>query len=774
MMRSRRGQRPGRARGRRHSCPCAGLVPGARAPASRPTRSSSRLVSCRSSPRRATTSPRRARRTRTRSSSPPPARRPSSRPRRCRSRSCATASAARRARSARAAQAPDGTYDVYRPYWATDVGRGRPNPPLPRCASSRAANPNIAQAVIDRPHAARPADPRPEGDGQRRAGPAATARKPGDPLLGHPARARVDRRRARPPAHALRTSTTTARTPTRARPSRSSSTRASCGSSRSPTPTATTSPSRPATACGARTCATTTATAQITQRRRRRPQPQLRPTNWNYDDEGSSSDPASETYRGSGPASEPETQALDGLMKRIASGFQINYHSFAAAAALPVRLAGRDPVDRRPALRGAVGPDDDRRRPEPGAPGFDPDLCAELYTTNGETTDHAYTAVRHARRGRRRWRSDGDAPTAAASCSRTTRPTCRPSSRRTCRSRSTSRSRPTTRPTPSRTSATSRRTSCRRPFADLLRRPADGRGQRQARARPGRAALPGQRRPRRSRADTTRVPGRQRYGERRASTTTALRGEVTGTKPGDSVEVWFTAQARQALGARSPTTLASRHRQQGALLGGRGLHGPAARPSDPPAGPKYLDALQDGAAAERASATTSTTSTPGPHRARRARRAQPLQGGHLVHGRRPLIREPGQRPAARARRSSPTTRSSRSATTSTRAASSCHRPERATGAWDRFLYNPRGPAAVLQGNRRQAPADDGGQNCICRCLQRLPAVLAGGVRADRRWRSTTTRAPCRCSRRAGRSARRAFTLNGADSADNQEHTCTRS
>jgi hypothetical protein len=38
---------------------------------------------------------------------------------------------------------------------------------------------------------------------------------------------------------------------------------------------------------------------------------------WNYDDEGSSSDPASETYRGSGPASEPETQAMDGLQKRL-------------------------------------------------------------------------------------------------------------------------------------------------------------------------------------------------------------------------------------------------------------------------------------------------------------------------------------------------------------------------------------------------------------------------------------------------------------------------
>src|SRR3954452_8550035 len=39
------------------------------------------------------------------------------------------------------------------------------------------------------------------------------------------------------------------------------------------------------------------------------------PTAWKYDDEGSSGDPTNETYRGTGPASEPETRALDGLMR---------------------------------------------------------------------------------------------------------------------------------------------------------------------------------------------------------------------------------------------------------------------------------------------------------------------------------------------------------------------------------------------------------------------------------------------------------------------------
>ena len=34
------------------------------------------------------------------------------------------------------------------------------------------------------------------------------------------------------------------------------------------------------------------------------------PTRWNYDDEGSNTNTSSETYRGTGPASEPETQGV--------------------------------------------------------------------------------------------------------------------------------------------------------------------------------------------------------------------------------------------------------------------------------------------------------------------------------------------------------------------------------------------------------------------------------------------------------------------------------
>ena len=41
---------------------------------------------------------------------------------------------------------------------------------------------------------------------------------------------------------------------------------------------------------------------------------------WGWDNEGSSPDPSSQTYRGPAPNSEPETRALDRLFRRI--GFE--------------------------------------------------------------------------------------------------------------------------------------------------------------------------------------------------------------------------------------------------------------------------------------------------------------------------------------------------------------------------------------------------------------------------------------------------------------------
>ena len=97
------------------------------------------------------------------------------------------------------------------------------------------------------------------------------------------------------------------------------------------------------------------------------------PTRWGYDNEGSSPAPPSQTYRGTGPASEPETRALDGLMRRVRFAFQINYHSAAELLLYGVgsQVATPSPDD---LLYEALVGDDAR----PAVPGYDPDLSAEL------------------------------------------------------------------------------------------------------------------------------------------------------------------------------------------------------------------------------------------------------------------------------------------------------------------------------------------------------------------------------------------------------------
>ena len=110
-------------------------------------------------------------------------------------------------------------------------------------------------------------------------------------------------------------------------------------------------------------------------------------TKWGYDNEGSSPEFPSETYRGTAPASEPETQALDGLLGRVDFEFHINYHS---AAELLLWGTGWQVQTPTPddAIYEAMSGDD----ANPAIPGYDPDISAELYTTNGETTEHAHSA----------------------------------------------------------------------------------------------------------------------------------------------------------------------------------------------------------------------------------------------------------------------------------------------------------------------------------------------------------------------------------------------
>ena len=105
---------------------------------------------------------------------------------------------------------------------------------------------------------------------------------------------------------------------------------------------------------------------------------------WGYDDEGSSPNPTSQTYRGAGPNSEPETKALDRFQKRIGFAYGINYHSAAELLLYGVgwQVATDTPDDvLYKALAGTPG--------NSAIPGYHPQVSSELYTTNGEADGHA-------------------------------------------------------------------------------------------------------------------------------------------------------------------------------------------------------------------------------------------------------------------------------------------------------------------------------------------------------------------------------------------------
>lgn len=111
------------------------------------------------------------------------------------------------------------------------------------------------------------------------------------------------------------------------------------------------------------------------------------PTRWGYDNEGSSPNPVSLTYRGPAPGSEPETQALDDLFADITPEFLINYHSAAELLLHGIGWQVATPSPDDVIYEAMVGDD-----ANPAVPGYDPDISAELYTTNGDTDSHMQEA----------------------------------------------------------------------------------------------------------------------------------------------------------------------------------------------------------------------------------------------------------------------------------------------------------------------------------------------------------------------------------------------
>jgi hypothetical protein len=121
------------------------------------------------------------------------------------------------------------------------------------------------------------------------------------------------------------------------------------------------------------------------------------PAHWGFDNEGSSIDPTAETYRGTGPASEPETKAMNAFLGRVGFEFLVNYHSAAELLLYGTGFQVQTDSEDDPIYRALAGTDADPAigSNPPGAPHpYDPDISSELYTTNGDTDETAHTLHR--------------------------------------------------------------------------------------------------------------------------------------------------------------------------------------------------------------------------------------------------------------------------------------------------------------------------------------------------------------------------------------------
>ena len=106
---------------------------------------------------------------------------------------------------------------------------------------------------------------------------------------------------------------------------------------------------------------------------------------WGYDNEGSSTQFSADDYRGTGPASEPETQAHQALIDRLKFKFLITYHSYGPLILYPFGWQVQTPSADDPLFVAYSGID-----ATPAISGFDPGVGADLYITNGTTDDYSY------------------------------------------------------------------------------------------------------------------------------------------------------------------------------------------------------------------------------------------------------------------------------------------------------------------------------------------------------------------------------------------------
>lgn len=105
---------------------------------------------------------------------------------------------------------------------------------------------------------------------------------------------------------------------------------------------------------------------------------------WGYDDEGSSPDPAAETYRGPAAESEPESRALNAFERRVRPDIAVNFHAVSQALLYGVGWQTATPSPDDVLYRALAGD-----AAHPAVPGNASELSADLYSTNGDANGEA-------------------------------------------------------------------------------------------------------------------------------------------------------------------------------------------------------------------------------------------------------------------------------------------------------------------------------------------------------------------------------------------------
>ena len=104
------------------------------------------------------------------------------------------------------------------------------------------------------------------------------------------------------------------------------------------------------------------------------------PDHFAYDTEGASPRPESATYHGPSAGSEPETQAVMDLLAGVRFAFAVNYHSYGKLLLYPFGWQDHTPSADEPIYTALAG-----TPTNPAVPGYRPMPSTELYVTNGET-----------------------------------------------------------------------------------------------------------------------------------------------------------------------------------------------------------------------------------------------------------------------------------------------------------------------------------------------------------------------------------------------------